>query len=368
MSLTNICRWGILGTASIGRRNWQAIANAGNATLVAVASRNQASAEAYIQQNQQHVPFEPLPIAVEGYAELLKRDDIDAVYIPLPTGIRKEWVIAAAAAGKHVLSEKPCGTNAAQLAEMLAACQEHGVQFMDGVMFMHNQRLQKMKSILTDGKSVGEIRRIASHFCFLGGDGFNSTNIRTNSELEPFGCLGDLGWYDIRLALWALDYQMPVQVVGRMLAYQQNSTHGARVPTEFAAELLFENGVISSFYNSFTATQQQWARITGTAGELQVDDFVQPFKGSQLKFQIVRNVGEQSGCHATILRDSTEYHTEEPSHSAANSQETELFRRFSAIVNCGVLEPHWGEIALKTQQVVDAVFKSANQDGAPIKI
>jgi predicted dehydrogenase len=235
-------------------------------------------------------------------------------------------------------------------------------------MFMHNQRLQKMKSVLEDGTSVGTIRRIASHFCFLGGDGFSSENIRTNSSLEPLGCLGDLGWYNIRFALWALNYQMPIQVTCRMLDSQQDSANGARVPIELSAELLFENGVTASFYNSFIAIQQQWAHITGVTGELQMDDFVQPFKGDRLTFRVVRNVGEQDRCDATILEEVTEYQTEEQSHSAETSQETELFRRFSGIVNCGIIETQWSEMALKTQQVVDAAFQSAHNDGLPVKL
>ena len=69
----------------------------------------------------------------------------------LPTGLRKEWVLRAAAAGKHVLCEKPCALSLADLREMTGACQKNRVQFMDGVMFMHNPRLRRLREILDDG-------------------------------------------------------------------------------------------------------------------------------------------------------------------------------------------------------------------------
>src|SRR5439155_17278557 len=109
----------------------------GNATLTAVASRDAAKARAFIDECQSDVPFPAAPAACGGYEELLRRPDVDAVYVPLPTGIRRVWVIRAAQAGKHVLCEKPCGPTAADVRAMLDACRAGGVQFMDGVMFMH---------------------------------------------------------------------------------------------------------------------------------------------------------------------------------------------------------------------------------------
>src|SRR5262245_20201809 len=120
-----ICRWGILGTANIARKNWQAIRNAGNSSLIAVASRRLERAQAFIDLCQSAVPMGPAPAACGSYEELLARHDVDAVYIPLPTGIRKRWVVRAAEAGKHVLCEKPCAVNAADLREMLDACNKN---------------------------------------------------------------------------------------------------------------------------------------------------------------------------------------------------------------------------------------------------
>src|SRR3974390_3328079 len=120
-------RWGILGTANIAQKNWKAIHNAGNATVVAVASRSLDRSRDFIDKCQAEVPMGKAPRAFGSYDELLHSSEVDAVYIPLPTGIRKEWVIKAAAAGKHIVCEKPCALTVADLEEMLAACQQYNV-------------------------------------------------------------------------------------------------------------------------------------------------------------------------------------------------------------------------------------------------
>ncbi|MBM3848160.1 MAG: Gfo/Idh/MocA family oxidoreductase, partial [Verrucomicrobia bacterium] len=101
-------RWGILGAANIAQKNWDGLRNSGNNRVIAVASRNRERARKFIDSCQISAPA-PAAEAMDSYEALLGRSDIDAVYIPLPTGLRKEWVIKAAQAGKHVLCEKPCG-------------------------------------------------------------------------------------------------------------------------------------------------------------------------------------------------------------------------------------------------------------------
>ena len=151
-------RFGILSTANIGRQNWKAIFNSGNAIVTAVASRDAGRGREFIRNCQQEFPFAAAPVALGSYEELLASPNVDAVYIPLPTGLRKEWVLRAAAAGKHVICEKPCGVSVADVQEMTDACRKNRVQFMDGVMFMHNPRLPRIREVLDDGKSVGPVR------------------------------------------------------------------------------------------------------------------------------------------------------------------------------------------------------------------
>jgi len=352
------CRWGILGAAMIAQKNWQAIRDAGNATLVAVASRDVAKSAAFIQKCQASAPHPQVPEAIGGYDDLLARPDIDAVYIPLPTGLRKEWVMKAAAAGKHVLVEKPVGVTAADVEDIIAACARNRVQFMDGVMFMHGARLKRMRSVLDDGQSVGDIRHVATQFSFAADDEFARGNIRANGALEPLGCLGDLGWYCIRFILWAMRYEMPVQVTGRIHQHVTQAD-APPVPLEFSGTLTFANGASASFHCSFTASNAQWAIVSGAKGLLQVSDFVLPFAGEQTKFSLTHSPFEQDVCRSDMHEGKTVETLDEPSNNAPGSQESQLFRTFSDCVLSGKLDLHWPEITLKTQRVLDACLESA---------
>ncbi len=360
------CRWGILGTATIARKNWVSIRYADNAVLTAVASRSEERAEDFIAECQAEAPHDTVPAACGGYEALLERDDVDAVYIPLPTGLRKDWVIRAAEAGKHVLCEKPCAPSVRDLREMIEACRANNVQFMDGVMYMHSRRMESLRSVLDDGESVGEIRRIATQFSFRAPDDFVAGNIRVSSALEPQGCLGDLGWYTIRMALWVMQYELPTQVVGRMLSSHGRSDSPEPVPTEFSAELLFPSGVSAGFYCSFLTEHQQWVNISGSRGHLTIPDFVLPNYGNEVAFDVQNAVFDINGCAFRMESHPRRIATAEYSDAHPTAQETLLFRDFSALALSGSPDDSWPSISLKTQQVLDACLASAQQNGAPI--
>lgn len=362
------CRWGILGAANIARKNWRSIRNAGNACVTAVASRDRQRAAQFIDECQSDFAFPTVPHACRDYAMLLDRDDIDAVYVPLPTGLRKEWVIRAADAGKHVMCEKPCAVNAADLREMLAACRRNNVQFMDGVMFMHSRRLDALRAVLDDGESVGSIRRITSQFSFLAPEEFIRGNIRVSSELEPAGCLGDLGWYNIRFALWTMKYQLPRRAVGRLLSKHGRADSPQPVPTEFSGELLYDGGVSAGFYCSFLARHQQWSNISGNRGQVTLQDFVLPVYGNESAFTVEQAQFSGLGTVFNMESHPRRVAVAEYSNSHPNAQETNLFRNFSALVLSGKPDPVWGDIALKTQQVLDACLESSLNGSQPVPL
>lgn len=362
-AMSRLFRWGILGTAEIARKNWKAICNSGNGIVAAVASRTIDRSERFIAECQKEAPYEQLPRALASYQALIEAKDVDGVYIPLPTGLRKEWVIRAANAGKHVICEKPCGVVSADVREMIDACRRNKVQFMDGVMFVHSHRLDQVRSVLEKGDAIGRMRRITSAFSFCAPKGFMTTNIRAQRSLEPQGCLGDLGWYCVRFALWAMNWAMPTEVRGRLLAQSEGE---AGVPTEFSSELLFEHGVSAEFYCSFITGHQQWAMISGTAGYLRVADFVLPYFGSRLGFEVQNAVYSVRGCEFNMEPHETLHWTDEYSNSHPNAQESNLFRNFVRQVESGALNEQWPESAYKTQRVIDACLESALREKAVV--
>jgi len=341
-------RWGILGTANIACKNWKAIGKSGNSIVTAVASRNVDRSREFIAQCQKENPFDTAPTALGSYEELIASPNVDAVYLPIPTGLRKEWVVRAAQAGKHILCEKPCGTNVAEVREMLDACQRHRVQFMDGVMFMHNPRLNRIRTALDDQTVFGKLKRITSHFSFLSTGNFHLANIRGNAALEPLGCLGDLGWYNIRFTLWAMNWKLPRQVTGQILS-QTGSDAARPVPFDFSAELLFDDKISAGLYCSFLTAYRDWVIATGTNGSVRVPDFVHPRKSSEGALDIDGTVSDD-----LVMNPST-------------AQEVNMIRNFANQALSGKLNDAWPDWALKTQIVTNACLEAA-RSGRPITL
>ena len=247
-------------------------------------------------------------------------------------------------------------------------CRQNGVQFMDGVMFMHSQRMESMRNILADGHSIGPLKRITSQFTFGAASEFFASNIRAHGLLEPLGCLGDLGWYNIRFALWAMNGELPARVTGHILAEHRRPDSPVAVPTDFSAELFFADGVSAGFYCSFLAEIQQWAHLGGTKGYLYVPDFVLPWHGAEVAFTVSNPVHNVLGCDFNMEEHSRRVTVPEDSNSTENSQETNMFRRFAELAISGQPDPSWGEMALKTQQVLDACLQSARSGGGIIDL
>ncbi|MFT6861837.1 MAG: putative dehydrogenase [Akkermansiaceae bacterium] len=359
-------RWGILGSANIARKNWDAIRNSGNGIVTAVASRKGATAQRFIEECQAQCPFPEIPRAIEGYEAMVTADDVDAIYVPLPTGMREEWVVKAAEAGKHVMCEKPCAVDFSALRTMTSACAVSGVQFMDGVMYMHSDRMVMLREALDDPANVGEIKRIASAFSFCAPPEFFGENIRSSSELEPAGALGDLGWYTIRVTLFVMKYEMPVSLRATMLATTGQGANS--VPTELSAELFFANGTSATFYNSFLTENQQWLHVSGSQGHLKVDDFVLPFTGGKSEFKVLNPKFTQEGCQFTKEKNERTFVVEEDANNGPSAQETKLFRNFAKLALSGSPDPFWPEISLKTQKVLDACLVSARNGGELIQL
>ena len=121
---------GILSTASIVGKVLPGLKH--GMEVVSVASRDRQKAQDFCTTHDCGVGM--------LYDEMLERDDVDVLYIPLPTGLRNEKIAKAISRGKHIYSEKPMGGTASELSELLKLCEEKGLQWMDGTMWYHSLR------------------------------------------------------------------------------------------------------------------------------------------------------------------------------------------------------------------------------------
>ena len=150
-------RWGVLSTSRHAAATWIPACQASQrGEVVAVASRDASRARQYASEHG-------IPRSFGDYESLLASPDVDAVYIPLPNHLHKEWTIKAAGAGKHVLCEKPLGLDAAQAEEMVAACHAAGVTLAEAFQWRHHPHAERTRELLRDG-AIGDLRLIEAGF------------------------------------------------------------------------------------------------------------------------------------------------------------------------------------------------------------
>jgi hypothetical protein len=120
---------------------------------------------------------------------------------------------------------------------------------------------------------------------------------------------------------------------------------------------------VASFYCSFLTETEQWARISGTRGCVQISDFVLPAAGKEVSFELQHTQFQVNGCDFRLEIIPQRFAVDEYSHSHATAQESNLFRNFAAQVFSGQLNLTWPEIALKTQLLMEACLDSARAGG-----
>src|SRR5699024_125214 len=146
LNMNQTIRWGVLSTAKIAQKELiPAIKRAVNAEVTGIASSSEEKAKEVAQKFS-------IQKVYSSYEQLLDDPEIDAVYIPLPNHLHKEWVIKAANKGKHILCEKPAAVNAAEFEEMQAVCEEQDVIFMEAFMYHFHPQHERVKEIIASGE------------------------------------------------------------------------------------------------------------------------------------------------------------------------------------------------------------------------
>ena len=249
-----VVRFGILSTADIGMAKvTPAIQQADNCEVVAIASRTLPRAEEAASELG-------IPDAHGSYESLLEADNVDAIYIPLPNDLHAEWTFRAAAAGKHILCEKPLAMTAAQAQEMVDACAEAGVKLQEAFMYRHHPTWVEAIRLVRSG-AIGDVQAVHSFFSYFNDD---PGNIRNRVE-NGGGAIMDIGSYNINLSRLVFDSEPSVidSVVRR------DAEMG--IDTLTSAVLGFPGGGQSSFTCTTRGEDFQRVHIVGTGGRIEID-------------------------------------------------------------------------------------------------
>lgn len=192
-------RIGILGCAAIAERSVipAILALKDQYQLIAVASRTIEKANKFATKFSCE--------AIDGYKKLVNRDDIDALYIPLPTGLHKEWVMNALNSGKHVYAEKSIALNYKEAIGMVDKARQNNLALMEGYMFQYHSQHSKVFDIISSG-TIGEIRSFSASFGF---PPLSLNNFRYSNEVGG-GALMDCAGYVIRAAFFVLQQNLKV--------------------------------------------------------------------------------------------------------------------------------------------------------------
>ena len=327
-----VVRWGVLSTANIGRAAVNpAIQASSNGELVGIASRDGATAQRFAKAHG-------FTASYGSYEALLDDPDIDAVYIPLPNSLHREWAVRSARAGKHVLCEKPLALDVAECREMAAAAKDAGVQLMEAFMYRFHPRTERVLDLIQAGR-VGDLRTVRSSFTFrLTKPG----NIRLDPELGG-GSLMDVGCYCVN-ATRTLAGAEPVEVQATA------NWASSGVDDHMVGVLRFADGLLGHFDCALTMERREFYEAAGTEGTLVVDDAFLPGTGP-VSVQERRGRGP----HAD--------------HSVDGADEYLLMvEHFADCVLAGKGLRYSAEEAAANMRVIGALLESARTGGRPVQV
>ncbi|MCC6579464.1 MAG: aldo/keto reductase [Phycisphaeraceae bacterium] len=255
--------WGIIGTGNIAHAFAGGLAHCKTGKLVAVGSRTQESAEKFgkefnIPQAGRH----------GSYEALLADANVQAVYICTPHPLHPRWAIRAAAAGKHVLCEKPMGLNHAQAMAVIDAAREHGVFLMEAFMYRCHPQTAKLIELIQN-KTIGDVRVIQATFSFHWPRPYDVNHRLTANELGGGGIL-DVGCYPVSMSRLIAGVALGQNAPAEPVAFKAvGKVHPQTQTDEYTVAVAeFPGGIVAQLSTGVQCNQENVVRIFGTEGSI----------------------------------------------------------------------------------------------------
>lgn len=250
-----VVRLGIVGCARIARTAvLEIVEQVPELAVRAIASRSVETSRSWAKKYS-------IETALDDYAALIDRDDIDAVYVPLPNSLHAAWTIRALESGKAVLCEKPLAANAAEAAEMVAAARRTGQQLVEAFHYRYHPLADFIEQIVRGGE-LGELLQVDAAF-EVPGALVKAGDIRLQRELAG-GALMDVGAYCVNALRWVVGHEPVVETATAQCV-------GEDIDGAMSARFGFEDGIAGSIRCSLIAEAFNAALVVkGSRGALAV--------------------------------------------------------------------------------------------------
>jgi len=261
-------RLGVMGCAEFALRAMiPAFIDCNETSLVAVASRTEAKAQKFSTLFGCE--------SLVGYESLLDREDIEAIYMPLPTGIHEEWVKKTIAAGKHILVEKTFAENHESATTLVDSARKKNCLIIENFLFPHHSQHAWVLDKVAKGE-VGDIHLVRSTFGF---PPLSETDFRYNPSLGG-GALLDVGAYVVKTARIFLGNSL--ELLGATLKYDE------KTGVDIYGDAMLKNasGQVAQVSFGFDYFYQCHYELLGTKGKLVVERAFTPPPGFQPSVRI----------------------------------------------------------------------------------
>ena len=318
--------WGVLSTAKIGlERVLPGMLKSPMCDIRAIASRSPAAARKAADKLG-------IAKAYGTYEELLADPEIEAIYNPLPNHLHVPLTLQAAAAGKHVLCEKPIAMNADEAAQLKAAAGK--VLIMEAFMVRFHPQWLRARELVRSG-DIGTLRVVQFLFCYSNTD---PANIRNRADIGG-GALYDIGCYPITAGRFFFEAEprRGIALVDRDPAF--------RTDRLTSALLDFGSGRHLDFTVSTQLTPYQRVHLCGTRGRVEIQIPVNPAQGGQtLLYKDDGSSLAGAGVRTEVIPESDQYRLQGEVFSRAVRGEISL--------------PYGIDNAIHGMRAIDALFRS----------
>ena len=280
----------------------------------------------------------------ETFDRLKDNPEVDVIYIVLPNGLHKEYVIRGAKTGKHILCEKPMANTAAECREMIAACNGAGVKLMVAYRIHYQPHNRKLREMIQKNE-FGETKFVDASNCQSSA---NPEHWRHKKSLAGGGALPDIGLYCLNTTRFVLG-QEPTEVFGYMYSTPGNLLF-KEVEEVMSWQMKFPNGIIANCSTHYNTHDSRYYRVLGEKGWVHLNN-AYAYKGQEM---IKGYAKEKITYRDTMVIPETNQFAVEMDH-------------FSDCVIYDKKPFSTGEDGLQDHIIMEAIYESA-RTGRPVKI